>query len=199
LSFNWTKTNTGATGATGTGEKGDTIGITKLYTRNNDTSTPGTPTVPTSNPVGWSTSCGEPNSTYKYVWSVSAQFEEDSKNNRTYTAFETPELYMAHYPNVDPYEYAEFCRLTNFGENDFIGRDEKTGRAYINASYINTGALTVTKGGNGADKGEELFSAGWDKDGKGIVRIGNMSVGDISSKLIGKNYVKGSKANYATA
>jgi hypothetical protein len=47
---------------------------------------------------------------------------------------------------------------------------------------INTGILTVTKGGDGNDKDEVLFSAGWGDDGIGSVQIGAMEVSQLASK-----------------
>jgi hypothetical protein len=58
------------------------------------------------------------------------------------------------------------------------------GKLYINASMINSGALTVTsnKSAASSDKKNVLFSAGWDSDDNPMVYINGMTVGEIASK-----------------
>jgi hypothetical protein len=88
-------------------------------------------------------------------------------------------LYKAHIENVDPFAAAEYYKITNFGNKDAWGYDP-SGNMYINATYINTGALTVTKGGSGVDKDSTVFSAGWGKDDNnndiGIVNLAGWEI-----------------------
>lgn len=107
-----------------------------------------------------------------------------NSDNITYSSWTIPELYSAFIDkNVSGEKAAAFYKLFGYGDAEKQGiKYDGEGNAYINATMINTGILTVTKGGNGNDKNDVLFSAGWNNDGTGSVKIGAMEVSQLASK-----------------
>lgn len=131
----------------------------------------GKPTGPSGTPASenklnaWTTHEPTSSSDYKYTWSctgvkTTAYNANGTEKTPTYGSWTTPELYKAYIENVDPFAAAEYYKLTDFGKEQGIeyGSD---GKLYINATYINTGALTVRTDGLGDRAiGGIIFSAG---------------------------------------
>jgi hypothetical protein len=179
-----------------TGTKTESVRV--FYSKTSDTSTPDGPSdsdTPESTNVldKWTTSEPTSSSSYKYTWSctgvkTTTYNTDGSANTPTYSNWTTPELYKAYISDaVDPFATAEYYKLTDFEKKEAItyGTD---GKLYLNATYINTGALTVTKGGDDDDdKNSVVFSAGWGKDDNnndiGIVKLAGW---DITENAITK-------------
>jgi hypothetical protein len=181
------------------GPTGKTAGTIVLYKASNDTDNntgnkePKAPSTPTSRIPGedgtlngWSITTPEPKSNLRFVWKTNGTYTEDeSGSNRIYgTSWTTPELHSAYFAdNISGSTAAEYYKL--FGtDSNTQGMKFTDGKLYINASMINSGALTVTsnKSAASSDKKNVLFSAGWDSDDNPMVYINGMTVGEIASK-----------------
>jgi hypothetical protein len=154
----------------------------------------GEPTAPSNNNnIGsWiTTEPGVNDTTHKYIWSctgvrTTTYNVSGGEEPVTYGSWTTPELYKAYIDKVDPFAAAEYLKLTDF-ENKKTLTYGNNGELYINATYINTGALTVTKGGDGDDKNSVVFSAGWGKDdNNNDIGIVNLAGWDITENAITK-------------
>ena len=125
----------------------------------------------------WTSAQITPLKDFPYVFKSTGIRKTDGNTGAvTYSSWTVPELYSAHYGDgdtspVDGQTAATFFRLFGLGKTSDGMKYDQNGNLYINAEMINTGALTVTKGGEGSDKNDVLFSAGWSKDGVGVVNL----------------------------
>ena len=170
-------------------------GTAVIYCSSSDgTTPPATPTDPTSI-TPWKRESIAASESAPFIWKCEGSYKTYSENT-TYTCDWTePELYSVWFSElVNGTHAANYYRLFGAdGERQGVKWDREDGNLYINASMINTGILTVT--GNKDEEADEdhsnvLFSAGWNEDGKGVVYINGMTVGDVASKddvNIGRN------------
>ena len=162
-------------------QDGDTEGTITLYYATSST------TPPQARPSGtklngWKINIPTSSKSTPNVWSIVGSYTKSNGVTTYGSTWEQPKIYAVQNEiNVNQQEYAAYCQLTNFGTKD-VYKYGSDGKLYINATYINSGTLTVTdKKNNNANEGNVLFSAGWDAAGNGIVKIGNMTVGDLVS------------------
>lgn len=144
--------NDGQDGQDGsTGTKTEAVRIFAYNTSNS------APTLTDSTPIGstltgissgiWTTAEITASSTYKFVFTSTGvkttTYSGTTAQTPTYSGWTTPELWGAWLSNsVDVKAYAEFLKLTNNGTAEGLKYNEN-GNLYINATYINTGTLTV--------------------------------------------------------
>ena len=147
------------------GPTGNTRGIEIIYKINDS----GVPTTPTTSTTGWTVGLTQALSTewetgtqtdgtlHKFLWKSQGTYEEDGTTNiKKYdNNWTTPELHNARYGGVTGDKAVAFYKLFGYNaDNEGIAYDED-GKAYINATMIRTGTLTVGETDN------PIFSAGW--------------------------------------
>lgn len=133
------------------------------------------------------------NNIYFWACPITKTTAYDSNNNSTTTYSDVGEPYLleAFFGSDDTspistISYAEFLNLTNFGNAQGLSYNSD-GNLYINASYINTGTLTVTrrkKGTDNYDKDDVLFAAGWNDDGAPNLELGGFKVAPEGIDLV---------------
>ena len=169
----------GPTGSTGT--KTEAVRIFAYNTTNT------APSLPTDNSIGstltgistgiWTTTEIPAGPAYRYVFTSTGTktttYSGTTVNSTTYNAdsWTTPELWEAYQTNVGGKAYATFLKLTNGGTTNGLsyGTD---GQLYINATYINSGILTVSDGTNTVFsanvKTGAVDLAGWTANANGL-------------------------------
>ena len=173
------------------GPTGNTRGIEIIYKINDSATTPNTPTTIVDkwqNIVDWVTGlttelleewiskdATTQEYKHKFLWKSQGTYVENAETKeKTYdNNWTTPELYDARYGKITGEKAVAFYKLFGYNaDKEGIAYDDN-GKAYINASYINTGTFSVTN----KETNETLFSAGWDEDGEqGRVSIGGWYV-----------------------
>ena len=154
------------------GDKSEPIFI-YLKTFNENPSVLGDNVAPDTTNVenSWTTFSVAPDSGCPYVFRSQGTKTTSAENNKiTYGTWSEPELYRAYSDTgMNSVAYAEFLKLTNFGEDQGLFPDED-GNISINASFIKTGLFTV-RDTDGSDV--DIFSAGIDDSGNAVVTFGN--------------------------
>ena len=176
----WSKWANDSTVPGPSGTQGTKTESIRIYQANTSTTPPDAPTETDSLGSWTATDPGVNSTTNIYLWSctgvkTTTYNDNGTANSPTYGSWTTPELYKAYIEKVDPFSAAEYYKITNFGTKDAFGYGTD-GNMYVNATYINTGALTVKKGGDGTDKNEVIFSAGWDANNMGKVEMAGWEV-----------------------
>lgn len=153
------------------------------------------PTITETNPYLWACYVTK-TTTYKY----NEDKTEVIIDTITYSNASAPRLIEAYADNnaISADTYATFLSLTNFGKTQGLSYDSDGG-LYINASYINTGALTITRkkpGDDGFDLNDVLFAAGWGDDGTPYLKLGGFEVAPNGIDLV-HNAITGEKIDAA--
>lgn len=169
----------GASGAPGKdGTDGASIGTITMYQTSvwQDYETkPSAPVIPTTGAGDWTedrVSIGL-STTTNLLWAVPVT-KMIVDGNISYQDWGTPYLSEAYLNDaVDTKSYAEFLTLTNFGVDQGLSYNSD-GKLYINANYINTGALIVSR--KSGDPDDILFAAGWNNDGTPRLELGGFKV-----------------------
>lgn len=117
----------------------------------------------------------------RYLWACPAtkiiEYVGNDPKDATYQDVGEPYMREAFMGNnatssISTIAYAEFLNLTNFGKAQGLSYGSD-GKLYINASYINTGTLTVARNNDASDI---LFAAGWDDEGNPHLELGGFQV-----------------------
>lgn len=134
---------------------------------------------------GWTedydTAKGRLSKDLRYLWACSitkiVEYVGNDPKDATYQDVGEPYMCEAFMGNgatssISTIAYAEFLNLTNFGKAQGLSYGSD-GKLYINASYINTGTLTVARNNDASDI---LFAAGWDDEGNPHLELGGFKV-----------------------
>lgn len=147
------------------GDSGNTAGTMYIYTGTTVPTPLPEPPQEKGNIGSWEDSPRNASENLPYVW-VSQGTYKEINGNRTYNLdWSTPELYSAWLAdNVSGEKAATFYKLFGFDSDNTSEaiKYDKDGKAYIDAKFINTGALIVKKYGDHPDRDDDdvtLFSA----------------------------------------
>ena len=148
------------------GDKGNTEGTMYIYAL---TATPEPPELPTQDTIGiepWGSSPLDAYEGFPYSWVSQGTYEVINGVREYKHDWSTQELHSAWMAdNISGEKAATFYKLFGFdkdGTGEAIKYDTKTGKAYINAEFIKTGALIVKKYGKDDNDDSDdvtLFSA----------------------------------------
>ena len=132
------------------GQKGDSVAAIRIFADADFGQAPSLPTDGATELGDWEEKeiTLDSNSPKRYVYSSTGTKKTTYNNDgtpkqTTYHGFTTPELWSAYLnDSVNTQSYATLLKLTNNDKSQGLFYDNK-GQLYVNASYINTGILTI--------------------------------------------------------